>query len=134
MATTNYERVGKALNLLKEGLYPFVERELQAQLGKYWVTTATASWPRELAWPEEADSPHLDVCGRPAPHVGAVERGLPQDPGPRRAQPGQRAARRAQPLGAPGALLQRRRLPRAGLRRPAAEPPSPRPRRTRSRR
>ena len=47
--------------------------------------------------------------------VGPVERGLPQDPGPGRAQAGQRAARRAQQVGAPGGLLQRRRLPRARL-------------------
>ena len=32
MAITNYERVGKALDLLKDGLRPFVERELKAQL------------------------------------------------------------------------------------------------------
>src|SRR3954466_13342520 len=30
MAITNHERVGKALGLLKDGLRPFVERELQA--------------------------------------------------------------------------------------------------------
>jgi len=29
MATTNHERVGKALDLLKRGLSPFVERELK---------------------------------------------------------------------------------------------------------
>jgi hypothetical protein len=28
MAITNHERVGKALDLLKDGLRPFVEREL----------------------------------------------------------------------------------------------------------
>jgi len=62
MAITNHERVGKALDLLKEGLYPFVERELQAQYGKYWITKATESWPRDLIWPEDADLPHLDVA------------------------------------------------------------------------
>src|SRR2546425_669452 len=30
MATTNHERVGKALELLKAGLAPFVERELKS--------------------------------------------------------------------------------------------------------
>ena len=29
MATTNHERVGRALELLKAGLGPFVEREMQ---------------------------------------------------------------------------------------------------------
>ena len=32
MAITNHERVGKALAQLKEGLSPFVEREVNAQL------------------------------------------------------------------------------------------------------
>jgi predicted AAA+ superfamily ATPase len=62
MAITNHERVGKALDLLKEGLYPFVEREFTAQYGKYWITTVTASWPRDLTWPEDADAPHLDAA------------------------------------------------------------------------
>jgi len=30
MAITNYERVGKALELLKSGLSPFVEREIKS--------------------------------------------------------------------------------------------------------
>jgi len=30
MAITNYERIGKALELLKTGLGPFVEREIRA--------------------------------------------------------------------------------------------------------
>ena len=33
MAITNHERVGKALELLKTGLGPFVERELKAKYG-----------------------------------------------------------------------------------------------------
>jgi predicted AAA+ superfamily ATPase len=60
MATTNYERVGKALELLKDGLAPFVERELKAEYGKYWITSVTASWPHDLAWKGDADEPHLD--------------------------------------------------------------------------
>ena len=34
MATTNHERVGKALDLLKAGLGPFVEREIKSALEK----------------------------------------------------------------------------------------------------
>ncbi|MGK7936996.1 MAG: hypothetical protein AB4206_14570 [Xenococcaceae cyanobacterium] len=30
MAITNKERVGRALDTLKEGLYPFVEREMRS--------------------------------------------------------------------------------------------------------
>ena len=48
MAITNHERVGKALDLLKEGLQPFIERELQAQHGKYWITTVTSGWRNDV--------------------------------------------------------------------------------------
>ncbi len=37
MAITNHERVGKALNLLRDGLKPFVERELKSQYGAQWA-------------------------------------------------------------------------------------------------
>jgi predicted AAA+ superfamily ATPase len=36
MAITNQERVGKALELLREGLVPFVERELKSRHGDDW--------------------------------------------------------------------------------------------------
>lgn len=36
MAITNQERIGKALELLKDGLRPFVERELKAAFGDKW--------------------------------------------------------------------------------------------------
>ncbi|MCC7103636.1 MAG: DUF499 domain-containing protein, partial [Chloroflexi bacterium] len=62
MAITNYERVGKALELLKDGLRPFVERELRAALGKYWITEATSAWRNDLVWPEGEDEPRLDAA------------------------------------------------------------------------
>lgn len=37
MAITNQERVGKSLSILREGLLPFVERELQAKYGEGWA-------------------------------------------------------------------------------------------------
>ena len=37
MAITNHERVGKALDLLKDGLQPFVEREMKAQHAQLWL-------------------------------------------------------------------------------------------------
>jgi predicted AAA+ superfamily ATPase len=43
MAITNHERVGKALDLLKEGLLPFVERELKAKHAQLWFEQAKAS-------------------------------------------------------------------------------------------
>lgn len=62
MAMTNYDRVGRALDLLKEGVRPFVERELSAQYGKYWITQVTATWRNELSWPEGQAEPHLDIA------------------------------------------------------------------------
>ena len=43
MAISNHGRVGKALELLKEGLRPFVERELKAQHAQLWFEQAKAS-------------------------------------------------------------------------------------------
>ena len=40
MADTNNERVGKALDLLKEGLGPFVAREVKSALGKHQLSSA----------------------------------------------------------------------------------------------
>lgn len=37
MAMSNFDRVGKALDLLREGLGPFVDRELKAHLGEAWA-------------------------------------------------------------------------------------------------
>ncbi|GMW05568.1 MAG: Swt1 family HEPN domain-containing protein [Gammaproteobacteria bacterium] len=37
MAITNHERVGKALDLLRDGLAPFVERELKSRYGEQWA-------------------------------------------------------------------------------------------------
>ncbi len=62
MAITNHERVGKALELLKEGLEPFIERELLAQHGTYWITTVTSGWRNDLTWDDTTDEPHLDAA------------------------------------------------------------------------
>lgn len=45
MAVSNHERVGRALSLLREGLYPFIEREMQAVYRDRWLAPATASFP-----------------------------------------------------------------------------------------
>jgi Swt1-like HEPN/Protein of unknown function (DUF499) len=52
MAQSNLERIGKALELLNQGLRPFVERELQAAYGKGWVAQAGLLDPRA---PEHKD-------------------------------------------------------------------------------
>ena len=62
MAMTNHERTGKALELLREGLKPFVVRELQAKYGKYWITSVTSGWPHDLDWREGTDEPNLDAA------------------------------------------------------------------------
>lgn len=43
MAITNQERVAKAMDLLKDGLSPFVERELKAQHAQLWFEKAKDS-------------------------------------------------------------------------------------------
>ena len=76
MAITNYERVGKALEPLRDGLRPFVAWELEAWHGKYWITTVTAVVAKRarLAGRRRRAA---DGCGGPAAHdVGPVERGL----------------------------------------------------------
>jgi hypothetical protein len=43
MAVTNHERVGKALDLLKEGIAPFVARACKAKYGDNWVQVVTGN-------------------------------------------------------------------------------------------
>jgi hypothetical protein len=50
MAATSYDRVGRALELLRQGQRPFVEREMEAALGKDWLAQAAQSLRREAEW------------------------------------------------------------------------------------
>jgi predicted AAA+ superfamily ATPase len=43
MAISNHERVGKALDLVKDGMTPFVERELKSQHAQLWLEEARAA-------------------------------------------------------------------------------------------
>jgi hypothetical protein len=43
MATTNHERVGRALDLLRDGLRPYVEREMRVEFGEGWQVEAASS-------------------------------------------------------------------------------------------
>lgn len=61
MAITNYDRIGKALELLRQGLKPFIDREMEATLGKYWLTTALQALRHEPEWPEGETEPRLDA-------------------------------------------------------------------------
>jgi hypothetical protein len=47
MAITNHERVGKALDLLRQGLAPYVEREMRAAYEGQWRKQAAYSLKRE---------------------------------------------------------------------------------------
>jgi hypothetical protein len=42
MSISNHERVNRALNLLREGLYPYVERELRETYGNSWLSSVAA--------------------------------------------------------------------------------------------
>ncbi|HEY8745931.1 MAG TPA: Swt1 family HEPN domain-containing protein, partial [Chloroflexota bacterium] len=61
MAATNNERVGTALDLLKAGLHPFVERELRATYKERWGEQALACLrdPRNAG---SADAPRFDIA------------------------------------------------------------------------
>ncbi|MBN1365905.1 MAG: DUF499 domain-containing protein [Syntrophaceae bacterium] len=63
MAITNYERVGKALELLKDGLIPFVERELKAQHSQQWIEVAktSVSDPQTKLFAKK-DKPQWDIA------------------------------------------------------------------------
>lgn len=58
MAQSNYERVGRALELLNSGLKPFVEREMLAKYGPRWQYEAVKSLREQhLSGDEEGRSP-----------------------------------------------------------------------------
>src|SRR5437588_2140113 len=52
MAISNAERVGKALELLNQGLFPFMKRELKALYGDTWFEQASANL-REYQMPSK---------------------------------------------------------------------------------
>jgi len=59
MAISNHDRVGKALDLLKTGLAPFVERELKAQHAQGWFEEVKAAVgpAQESLFRDEAEPP-----------------------------------------------------------------------------
>src|SRR5439155_22992766 len=63
MAMTNHERIGKAMEYLKEGLQPFVEREMKAQHAQRWFEEARVSVSDSQAnLFGTAKEPHWDVA------------------------------------------------------------------------
>lgn len=63
MAMTNHERVGKGMNHLRDGLKPFVERELQASLRSDWVNRARQALVKNMDWRQNDDQFLNDVQG-----------------------------------------------------------------------
>ncbi|MFN0150829.1 MAG: Swt1 family HEPN domain-containing protein [bacterium] len=63
MAVSNHERVGKALDLLKDGLAPFVEREMKAQYEQLWFEQfKEALTPQQLSFIGTEDDPAWDAA------------------------------------------------------------------------
>ena len=118
MAISNHERVGKALDLLKAGLGPFVDREVKTalesrrldafKLRDYAEDPVLANKPTS-AW---------DVAGLLKLMWETWNDVFRRILGPGGTQPRQRAAEPPQQMGPPGDLLQRRRLSGTGLGRP----------------
>ena len=81
MATTNHDRVGTGMDLLRTGLAPFVEREV---INKAKARAVSMETIRRFAEnPNLVDKPIVEWgCGGFAEaHVGHVERGLSRHPG-----------------------------------------------------
>lgn len=63
MAITNHERVGKALDFLRDGLRPFIERELKSQYQQRWLDEVkTVLSPQQLSFAGTADDPQWDIA------------------------------------------------------------------------
>src|SRR5687768_2304867 len=63
MAISNHERVGKALELVKDGLQPFVEREMKAQHAQLWLEEARgAVGDSQSHLFKKAGEPHWDAA------------------------------------------------------------------------
>src|SRR5437762_11682162 len=64
MAITNHERVGKAMELLRQGLLPFIERELKAEYGEqtWFEETKRTLTQQQLKFVEKKGKPEWDVA------------------------------------------------------------------------
>ncbi len=63
MASTNHERVGKALELLKSGLQPYVEREMKQHHSQSWFDQFKASFtPQQQSFVGTEEAPNWDAA------------------------------------------------------------------------
>ena len=106
MAVTNHERVGKALELLKDGLVPFVERELKVQYAQLWFDQARASVSESQADLFGAkDKPRWDAAALLVVMWNQWNEVFEAYARPSRAHARERASRDAQQMGTPADLL-----------------------------
>jgi len=61
MSKSNIERIGKLMELLKEGLTPFVKAEMEASYGSSWMDEALRTLRKSDDWGEKEGQIHLDV-------------------------------------------------------------------------
>jgi predicted AAA+ superfamily ATPase len=63
MAITNHERVGKAMELLKDGVAPFLERELKSEYQQRWFEEAkTTLSPQQFSFAGTEKNPQWDIA------------------------------------------------------------------------
>src|SRR5436190_291250 len=63
MAITNHERVGKALDLLKDGVAPFLERELKSEYQQRWFDEVkTTLSPQQFTFAGSEKHPKWDIA------------------------------------------------------------------------
>src|SRR5205809_492262 len=63
MAVTNHERIGKMLDLLRDGLAPFAEREMKSQFEQGWFEQLKQSLPpQQLGIPGTEENLHWDIA------------------------------------------------------------------------
>ena len=63
MAITNHERVGKALELLKDGVAPFLERELKSEYQQRWFDEVkTRLSPQQLTFAGTDKNPQWEIA------------------------------------------------------------------------
>src|ERR1044071_8025936 len=63
MAITNHERVGKALELLNDGVAPFLERELKSEYQQRWFEEIkTTLTPQQLNFAGTEKNPKWDIA------------------------------------------------------------------------
>src|SRR5688572_32919460 len=62
MAASNRDRVGRALDLLKEGLRPVVEREFEIRYGQGWPAEAMQVLRLDREWQSRGGATNLDVA------------------------------------------------------------------------